>query len=223
MPIKGLVPNREVLQNLIGLALIVALLAIGAGYALDAMSRHQRETAGKKAPESFVSANISGVALTLPKSALSSADQSNTDFSDRIDMKIALDLGDATPETVGLTLVPKARARASAALLDSVYLQHFSPEEKRGISGLIGKPLIGSDGYGGETVWYDPLQADPFVAKCAPPLGEESTGQCLRTLVLDSGLSAVLGFSDTALIHWRQIDTPLAAFLDRIGAGKPIR
>ena len=214
--------SRDVLTNLMGLVLIVVLLAIGVAYGLDALSRADTAKDTRHA-DVRVPVNVAGVALNVPVSNLRSGDLPGSAFADRLDLALTLDLGAGKALLVDLTLVPKARARASAALLDSVYLKRFTSAEKRGAPGLVGKPLAGGDGYDGETVWYDPINVDPFAAKCAAPVSEDVMGVCMRTLVLDSGLSAILGFSESALMHWRQFDQPLRAFLDDIGAGVPVR
>ena len=215
--------SREVLVNLLGLVLIVALIFVGIAYGIDALSRAQDQGTTASGNQARVSVNISGVALSVPAADVRRGSGTGATFSDRVDLALTLDLAEAAPLPITMSLVPKARAQASAALLDSVFLKRFSAEEKRGAPGLVGKPLVGGDGYDGETVWYDPIGIDPFTAKCAPPLPGESSGACVRTLVLDSGLSAVLDFSEAALHHWRQFDAPLRAYLADIGAGTPVR
>ena len=69
-----------------------------------------------------------------------------------------------------MTLLPRSRARPSSALLDGVYLHQFGDETLDGVPGLVGKPLLDSDGFSGESVWYDALSPDPFVAKCLEPV-----------------------------------------------------
>lgn len=215
--------HRDVLTNLVMLALIVVLVALGAAYGIDALSRASASSAADDRPELRVPVNVAGVALEVPETAIRSGHQPGSAFADRLDLRITLSLAEDTAIPLDLTLVPKARARASAALLDSVYLSHFTAEEKRGVPGLIGKPLKGGDGYDGETVWYDPISIDPFTAKCAPPIAEGYDGDCMQVLVLDSGLSAILGFPEAALKHWRLFDAPLLAVLKDLGAGTPVR
>ena len=211
--------RNEVLWNLAGLVVIVALLAIGAAYGVDALSRAQRTENTLSTADAALPVNVSGVPLTVPASWLKSEAQANTDFADRLDLVVPLQIGQPHPLMLELALVPKARARASASLLDSVYLKHFSPEEAHGVVGLVGKPLTGGDGYDGETVWYDPISQHPFVAKCAAPLAGETSGACIRTVLLNSGLSAILTFDEALLQSWRALDAPLAVVLSQLGAG----
>ena len=67
-------------------------------------------------------------------------------------------------------------------LLDGVYLHQFEDKQLTGPPGLVGKPLTASEGFAGETVWYDALSADPFVAKCLAPVAPGEPTQCLRTV-----------------------------------------
>lgn len=206
------------LTNLLAIAIVVALVAVAAAYGIDAFGRATRHGAANASPAAL-KFNVSGVALTVPASWLRFPEQPNATFSDRLDLALDLDLGDGKPLPITLLLVPKARARASSALLDTVFLQHFTSDERQGVPGLIGKPLSGSEGYKAETVWYDPIRQDPFAAKCTAPVDEAGAGSCLRTLVLDSGLSAIIGFPETGLARWRQFDAPLTELFGRIGAG----
>lgn len=214
---------RDALTNVLAIAIAVALAAIGLAYALDALNRKNAETDSTTRFFAMVPVNVSGVELEIPSNWLRFSSQPETPFSDRLDLALPLDFSGATPVQITLTIVPRARVRASSTLLDSVYLQHFSAEETPGVPGLVGKPLAGGEGYQEETVWYDPIRINPFVAKCAPPLAKDEQGICLRTLVLDSGLAAILGFPETALQEWRRFDALLATVFDRIGAGEILR
>jgi hypothetical protein len=99
-----------------------------------------------------------------------------------------------------------------------VYLHQFLPEQLAGPPGLVGKPLRADGGYADEVVWYDPLSAEPFVAKCSKPIASAATGQCLRTVYLGPGVAAVYAFPEPALPHWRDFDAELTARLGQIGA-----
>jgi len=107
--------------------------------------------------------------------------------------------------------------RASARLLDSLYLHLFEPTEVTGPPGLIGKPLKAGEGYQHETVWYDPLAPLPFAAKCADPLPGEVEAQCLRSVVLDAQIGAVYEFDAGLLMNWRGFDAGVAQWLSVIG------
>lgn len=210
----------DVLANLVGLVLIVALLAVGAAYGIDALNRKKDMQEHGEADQAVVTTNIAGVVIAAPSVALKNPGDLGESFQDRLDLVLPLpSTTNAEDWTIGVTLVPKTRARASSALLDTVYLKHFSAEEVGGVAGLIGKPLIGGDGYDGETVWYDPIAAKPFAAKCDAPIEGEEDSRCVRTLVLDSGLAAIVTFRAAALADWRNFDAALIGFFERIGAG----
>ena len=214
------VSPRDAIANLAAIALAVALLAVGIAYGIDALGRNAGQADESASAKALVTVNVSGVALAVPSKWLRFGDRPESAFSDRLDLDLELDLGGKVAVPVTLTFVPKTRAKASSALLDSVYLQHFGKAERDGIPGLIGKPLNGDTGFQGETVWYDPIRVNPFVAKCAAPVGSDDAVSCLRTLALDSGLAAILGFPDTVLGLWRSFDAPLAALFEKIGAGR---
>ncbi|MBU1174348.1 MAG: hypothetical protein KKH72_03015 [Alphaproteobacteria bacterium] len=213
---------RDIAANVLGLALLVALAALGLAYGIDAFNRSGAEN-GARDGGALIALNVAGVALSVPERAFRGAGGRGGTFSERVDLVVTLALGTSPPLPVTLSLVPKARARPSSVLLDSVFLQRFSDTEKKGMPGLIGKPLTGGDGYDGETVWYDPISIHPFAAKCDAPLSDKDEGRCIRTIELDSGLAAILGFAAPRLADWREMDAPLTAFLAEIGAGAPLR
>ena len=207
--------TRDVLMNVAAIAVFVALVAVGLAYGIDALDRNAEKAAARTQP-ALVSVNVSGVALQIPENWLRFGSAPDDTFSDRLDLAIPLDLGGSEPQPVTMTLVPKARARASSALLDSVYLQFFSPEEKKGVSGLIGKPLKPESGYMGETVWYDALSPNPFVAKCQAPLPGSNTSRCIRTVFFDN-VAGVYAFDEPVLERWRDFDRLAEAVLAGIG------
>jgi len=201
--------------NLAAITMIAALGALAVAYGIDAVGHH-----GGKAPAEGTRyvRNISGHTLTIPADWLRFGDKDEEGFASQVDLALHLPLGEGgKPVAVDVTLVPRSRARASADLLDGVYLHLFMPNEVVGAPGLVGKPLYPRDGFEGETVWYDPLSGDPFVAKCMDA-ADGGQAQCLRTVVLSSGIGAIYSFSAEALAAWRDFDTALAAPLKAIGA-----
>ena len=75
----------------------------------------------------------------------------------------------------------------------------FKADQLSGPPGLVGKPMSAEDGYANETVWYDPLAASPFVAKCQAPIAPDQPGHCLRTVYLGPGVAAVYTFDEDVL------------------------
>lgn len=203
--------------NLGVIALIVAAGALGLAYVIDAAGRSARHPS--TASTELVARTIGATPLTIPTAWLIGDDGQQGGFSKQVDIKLTLPLGpEAAPREIDVTLTQRSRVRPSASLLDGVYLHQFQQAQLTGPVGLIGKPLLASDGYEGETVWYDPLTSSPFVAKCQAPVVAGDAGKCLRTVYLGSGLAAVYAFDDDVLANWRKFDAELHPLLDRIGA-----
>ena len=99
-----------------------------------------------------------------------------------------------------------------------MYLHQFQPVELSGPPGLIVKPLFGTEGYADETVWYDALSANPFVAKCMLPADGRGPPRCLRTVVLSNAVAAIYQFDADILPAWKQFDPEMKKWLDQIGA-----
>lgn len=205
--------------NLAAIALMLALLGIGVAYLIDAASRSVRVQAHRLDTETTLTRTLGGRDLEIPLSWFRYEEQRVEGFAKQIDLRFELPLGvDGHQESVDVTLLPRSRARPSAALLDGVYLHQFLPEQLNGPPGLVGKPLRPDGGYADETVWYDALSADPFVAKCSKPVATAEAGQCLRTVYLGPGVAALYAFPETALLHWRDFDAQLTEKLKQLGA-----
>ena len=203
--------------NLAGIAVLVLLVAVGAAYFIDDRSRAARIPPPDLADERTVTLTMSGKDMTIPTSWFRHGEQMRSGFSSQIDLRVMLAQDGAAPLPVDVTLLPRSRARPSSALLDGVYLHQFDGETLSGVPGLVGKPLQQANGFADETVWYDALAADPFVAKCMAPVATGAT-RCLRTVYLPSGIAAVYAFDATALQGWRSFDTEMKNWLGPIGA-----
>ncbi len=205
--------------NLAGIAVLVLLMAVGLAYLVDRAGRSSAPVQPALGDGDIVQQTIAGRELDIPAAWFRYGEQIKSGFASQIDLRFLLQLEPGmAPLPVGVTLLPRSRARASSALLDAVYLHQFEDGMKGGVPGLVGKSLVARDGYAGETVWYDPLSPVPFVAKCASAVTPGRPDQCLRTIHLQSGLAAVLSFDATALPSWRQFDQELALWLGQIGA-----
>lgn len=189
---------------------MVAMAALAVAYGIDALGRHRDGSAGTG---TSVVRNIAGHTLTIPAAWLRFGTDDQQGFASQIDLQVVLPMG-----KVDVTLVPRSRARPSAGLLDGVYLHQFMPNEVAGPVGLVGKPLYPGNGFEGETVWYDPLSGNPFVAKCIEPVDGSGAAQCLRTVILESGIGAIYSFSAEALPGWREFDAEMARPMKAIGA-----
>lgn len=201
--------------NLAGIAVLVLLLAVGAAYVIDILGKNSRAALPHLTDRSTVAIAVAGKELTIPASWFRYGEQQRGGFVNQIDLHVVLG-PDALP--VDVTLLPRSRARPSATLLDGVYLHEFAEDTLSGVEGLVGKPLHDGDGFTGESVWYDALSINPFVAKCMAPVSKGAPAQCLRTVFLPSGIAAVYAFDATALQSWRSFDTHMRQWLEPIGA-----
>jgi hypothetical protein len=196
------------------IAVVIAMLAVGLAYAIDAAARNRGVPA-----EGTLSRSLGSATLNIPVAWFREAASTSEGFSKQVDLRLRLPLGpDAAVRTIDVTLMPRSRVRPSAALLDGVYLHQFAPEQLSGPPGLIGKPLQPVGGFAGETVWYDALSASPFVAKCSAPLAEGLPSRCLRVVYLGPGIAAVYGFDADVLGAWQSFDAQLKPLMQRIGA-----
>jgi hypothetical protein len=204
--------------NVAGIMLILALCGVALAYAIDAASRQGREAPHRLDQESTLGRSIGGRDLHIPLSWFRYDEQRVEGFAKQIDLQLTVPLGpNGEARGIEVTLLPKSRARPSSRLLDGVYLHKFLPDQLSGPPGLVGKPLSGNDGFENETVWYDPLSADPFVAKCSAPVTPGAAERCLRTVYLGPGIAAVYTFDADMLANWRRFDAELRPLLQSIG------
>jgi hypothetical protein len=211
--------HSSLAYNLAGIAVLVLLLAVGAAYLIDELGRASRTPAPTLDDLAPISQTISGRELSIPTAWFRYGEQIRNGFTNQIDLRVlyAPDAGGAAIP-VDITLLPRSRARTSASLLDGVYLHQFGPQTLSGVPGLVGKPMLASKGYAGESVWYDALSPNPFVAKCVEPVRPGGPTQCVRTVYLPSGIAAVYAFDAAILQSWRQFDAEMERWLAPIGA-----
>lgn len=197
------------LYGLVVVAMVVAILGLGAAYATGAWLDAAREEPHNPALAATHLVTIGAQHYVVPAALMSDPIQRRDGFSDRLDMALIMPLGpDGSLTPVDVTIMPRGRMRTSAGLLDSVYLLQFAPAQLQGAPGLVGKPLSGDAGTNGETVWYDPLSPTPFVAKCTAPIimgTEQKT--CIRTVQLSDRNTAVFAFEPSVLYNWRNFDS----------------
>ena len=204
--------------NLAGIALLVMLAAVGVAYLLDEMSDANKVTPPALNDGNAISQTIAGTVLSIPTAWFRYGEQIRDGFTNEIDLRVLVDADSGGVLPVDVTLLPRSRARTSASLLDGVYLHQFSDDTLAGVPGLVGKPLLETEGYAGESVWYDALSPNPFVAKCSDPVVAGGPMQCVRSVYLNSGIAAVYTFDAALLQSWRSFDTEIEQWLTRIGA-----
>lgn len=203
--------------NLGALALAVFAVALGAAYLLD-LAKRQANPPVSQGGATLVR-TLGGHDLQIPRSWFRYDAQQVDGFVKEIDLRLEVPLGaGGHMTTIDVTLTQRSRVRPSATLLDGVYLHEFLPDQLSGPPGLVGKPLRPEDGFQGETVWYDALSPNPFVAKCSKPVDTSQPAQCLRTAYLAPGIAAIYAFGEDVLANWRQFDALVAPPLRQIGA-----
>lgn len=205
--------------NLAGIAVLVLLLAVGMAYVIDDLGRANKNPQPSLSDGDPILQTISGRELAIPAAWFRYGEQVRNGFTNQIDLRLTLPADDGvTTMPVDVTLLPRSRAGASSSLLDGVYLHQFGDETLNGVPGLVGKPMLASNGYAGESVWYDALSPNPFVAKCVEPVTPDTPAQCVRTAYLPSGIAAVYTFDAALLTSWRSFDTEMERWLSHIGA-----
>jgi hypothetical protein len=209
-------PPHSIGFNLGVIALLVTLGGLALAYGIEAAGRAVRQAA---TDTHLVPRTIGGTSLTIPAAWLLEPADAGTGFARQVDLRVHLPLGPGgAVRSVDVTLTQRSRVRPSASLLDGVYLHQFRPEQLGGPVGLVGKPMMPTEGYENETVWYDPIASAPFVAKCQSPLVPGEPGRCLRTVYLESGIAAVYRFDADILANWRKFDAEMHPLLNEIGA-----
>ncbi len=204
-----------VFYTLAAIALVIAILGLAGAYAVGAWLDAAR---ARPADPSLAATHIITIGAqhyVVPAALISDPIQRREGFSDRLDLALVLPLGEGGALTpVDVTIMPRGRIRTSANLLDSVYLRQFATTQLQGPPGLVGKPLLGDAGTSGETVWYDPLSAMPFVAKCSAPVTVGTAQKsCIRTVQLSDRNVAVFAFEPSVLYNWRRFDETVEGWL----------
>lgn len=207
--------HHSVRFNLVGIALLVAVFGLSLGYLINAAAR---PVAGSNRDGGIVARALGATTLTIPAAWITDGSDGQS-FAKQVDLQVNLPLGpDGAVRKIEVTLTQRSRVLPSAGLLDGVYLHAFTADQLTGPPGLIGKPLTSQEGYENETVWYDPINASPFVAKCAAPIADGAPARCLRVVYLGPGIAAIYGFDMDVLGNWRKFDAEMHPLLDRIGA-----
>ncbi|WP_338610260.1 hypothetical protein V6617_07880 [Pelagibacterium nitratireducens] len=209
---RDILPARtagSALYTVIAVGLIVAMAGLGAAYGVRSWLDSMAADAAAAEPSASHIVTIGAQRYAIPAALMADPIQRRDGFAERMDLTLALPLGEnGKLSEVAITIMPRGRMRTSAALLDSVYLHQFAATQLSGVPGLVGKPLELDAGTSGETVWYDPLTANPFVAKCMTPvamtIGDRT---CLRVLILSDRNTAIVAFDPAALDNWRSFDS----------------
>ena len=217
-PHEGQTKIYPSLFNLAALALVLLLAGIGLAYWLNSAKSLSSLPLKSVFSEPFVSKALGSTELKIPQQWFSDPENINLD-ADFVDLKLIVQFTtEAKPTPIRLHLAISQNTRPSSRLLDSVYALRFKSDEIRGVRGLVGKPLKPEDGFENETVWYDPISTDPFVAKCLDLGADSAPPLCIRTVQISPSLILTYQFYADQLVHWQKFDTIMEPFLAQIGA-----
>ena len=210
--------SGEIVFNLVLIGLVVALMGVGLAYFVDALGGSAPAGPALNSASPVIEKSIAGRRLAIPPEWFRYSDQKSDGFSEKIDLTFAVPLGaGGSLVNIDVTLTPRSRVRTSDRLLDSVYLHQFAVEQLEGPVGLVGKPLKPVDGFENETVWYDPVSQQPFVAKCTPLIEDPQRASCVRTVLVADQIAATYVFDASLLDAWKNFDPEAQRWLSRIG------
>jgi len=205
--------------NLAAIALVLTLIGLGVAYLLVAAAKRPATMIASRWSEPVMHKKLAGTQLLIPKSWMrASWGQQGGEFAEQVDLRLNLRFGPETKLfTVKLRLIALAKAQPSSFLLDAVYARQFSLRQVSGAPGLVGKPLNPTEGFQSETVWYDPISPNPFVAKCLSENAGGATATCLRTVQASRQLAVIYQFDADLLPYWKNFDAAMLPFLAQIG------
>lgn len=204
--------------NLAAIALILIMLGLGIAYWLNAYARPQPQQTTSTFASPTVSKILAETELQIPQNWQNPQTRLNDKIIQFLDLKLFVRFtpgAELTP--INLHLAPSRNGEPSSHMLDTVYSLRFTPRQAAGPMGLIGKPLKAEEGFENETVWYDPLSANPFVAKCISLGTEKPTATCLRTVQISPKMLVTYQFSADQLQYWREFDGVMEPLLTQIG------
>ncbi len=204
--------------NLAVIALFLSLLGLGFAYLLVAAANNPASLSASVWSTPVIEKTLAGTKISVPAAWVRTPSADTGDFNDQLDLRLNLRFApEARLYALKVRLIPLYEAQPSSYLLDAVYLRLFSSSQLNGVPGLVGKPLKPALGFQNETVWYDPLSARPFVAKCLGAGTDRQPASCLRTQKLTSRLAAVYRFDADVLAYWREFDAAVQPLLAQIG------
>ncbi|VAW21626.1 hypothetical protein MNBD_ALPHA11-743 [hydrothermal vent metagenome] len=204
--------------NLAALALILLMAGLGIAYWLNGFASTRTQITSSVYAAPIVTKTLANTNMQIPQIWLNILTQSTQKDVQAVDLTLKISVADQEQSIpINLRISEASQAEPSAYLLDSVYVLRFSKTQIGGFKGLVGKPLKAQDGYESETVWYEPISDNPFVAKCIDFEGSKSALNCLRTIRLNSQLSATYQFAQSELEYWRQLDGAIIPLMRQIG------
>lgn len=203
--------------NLAALALILLMGGLGIAYLLDAYGKPATLSGISVFEGPFVSKSLAGAQINIPAGWQNPTTRTNNQQVSFLDLQLRVRIQSGAPLThLKIHLSPIGDSEPSSTVLDSVYTLRFTQNQLSEFGGLIGKPLKPEEGFENETVWYDPISATPFVAKCIDLGMLISTTNCLRTVQISPRLAATYQFSSDHLPYWREFDEAMTPIFDKM-------
>ena len=203
--------------NLGLIVIIIISLALGLAYYIDNLSNSKKTEPSLLNISSKTLQIIANKNLKIPNQWFRYDIPTERQIVEKIELVFLLPILDNEQNAyIDVTIEPLRKAQTSILLLNNVYLHQFLPQEIKQINGLIGKPLKDSLGNIGETVFYDPISAKPFTAKCMQGLNGNTPKRCIRTVQISEKLVATYSFDYAVLIGWRQFDVFAQKWLAKI-------
>lgn len=211
--VKKAPKKQSVIMNTLFLMALLSIVGLGIIYGIDALKPEK-----ERVDPNFI-AEKRQVALGfgeifVPQNWLASSIGEGQRAIERLELLIPVQLENEVAQ-INVDLVPASRTTPSAFLLDALYIHRFSSDPAIYRHGLVGRRLKDGDGYKNESVWYDPLRPQPFVAKCVDTLAEEfKAPNCLETKLVDKRVAAIIKFPEQYLPQWKEFDAQMRAKLN---------
>lgn len=204
--------KQSVVMNTLFLMALLSILGLGIIYAIDAL-----EPEKERVDPNFIAekrqVTLGFGEVYVPQNWLASTLDDTQRALESLELLIPIQLETEVAE-INVDLVPASRTTPSAYLLDALYIHRFSSDPATYQYGLVGRRLKDGEGYKNESVWYDPLRPQPFVAKCVEPLAEEfKAPNCLETKLVNKRVAAIIKFPEQYLPQWKEFDAQMRAKL----------
>ncbi|MFT6658919.1 MAG: hypothetical protein ACJAZW_002088 [Maritalea sp.] len=208
MPKHNLPKTKNSLgTNILILCIVLSLVGLGIVYSLD-FFEVPGETRAVETEES-VEFSIAASKLHAPKSWIETQFKPKENMLNFLELRLELQVNGQS-NAVNVTLLPASQAAPSAYLLDALYIHNFASGPSEQKYGLVVKKLRNEAGFEDETIWYDALSANPFVAKClTEKTAPDNAKNCITTVLVNKRVSALIQFEDSVLPNWRVFSVAL--------------
>ncbi len=211
------VKPKDLIFNLTAISILLVLFSLGIAYYIDSLNYKRLNPPSIFNSQQKTIKIIGGQTLKIPNDWFLYTQKNEPQFVEKIELLFSIPIiKGRTPANIEVIIQPLRKVTTSALLLDNVYIHKFLPEEIKGPPGLVGKPIKNTIGYIDESVWYDPVLANPFVAKCNKPVINGGKNRCIRTTQISNKLAATYSFDFETLYGWKQFDKQAEKWLRQI-------